>query len=244
MVQHFKQNFDYEFLRKTNGKGRILSDEEYECCFLKINVKDVFQQHVNSKFLVVDIINLVDKYVKYNKFQQLKQFIFDYDNQPSSWDFYQEYNRVIHVAIKCNDIEYIEFLWGKDNFYGGSADYTDGLYYACEYGNLITCQHILYTYCNCGFIELNGYASIKKMKNLASLNSDKSVKLFIDCLFDGISEILEDGDTFYGCHNEKIEDCQSELATLDPNDEEYIYEQNELKFATLYFNNLNKFIHQ
>lgn len=243
MVQHYKRNFNYDFLRKNNGKGRILCDEEYECSFLKINVKDLFQPYVDLKILVMDVINLIDGHVKYNKHQQLKQFIFDFDNQPHyGLEFYQKYNHSIHVAIQCQDIESLEFLWGMDEDYHILGnDHIDNLYYACEYGTLKTFQHVLYSYCN--YVDYSDdckFVSIEKMKELALLNIDSSVKIFIDQLFIGLIDLLEDKDKFYGCHNENIEKLQFELQSLDPNDDMYEYEQNNIKIAIIYFTNLRQ----
>ena len=244
MVQHFKHNFDYEFLRNIDRKGHILADEEYECNFLKINVRYIFRQHLNLKILVVDIINLVDKYVKYNKHQQLKQFIFNYVNQLNySNVFYPKWNHTIYVAIQIGDIESLEFLWGLAYFYGSNTWFLSHLYYAAQHGNLKIFQHILYAYSNYMKHEYEGI-SIRTLKDLALQNNNKTVKNFINSLFDGIPQLLKDKDTFYGCSNGVIQDCQNELRSRNSNDDYYTYQENHLKIATLYFNNLNKFIHQ
>ena len=242
MVQHFKQHLDYKFLKQIDGNGRILSDSEYECDFLKINVKDLFQQYVNSKILIADIINLIDEYVKYNKYQLLKQFIFNHQNQLNYYrlEFYQKYNYSLYVAIRYQDIESWECLWGL--VFDHSSLLLDNVYYAAEFGNLKTFQHILYAYNN--YPEYISYMSIKKLKDLALRNVDKNVKIFIDKLFEGISELLEDNNSFSGCYDEEIKDCQSLIDNASPNDSDYKFLQKNLEIVTLYFDNLNKFIHQ
>ena len=242
MVQHFKRCFDYEFLRKVDGKGRILFEVEYECSFLKINVRDIFQQHMDSQILITDIINLIIEYVKYNKHQQLKQFIFDYYNQSLSGLYYSKWHRTTNVAILCGDIENLELFWGLVYYYGGNPWFSDHLYYAAEFGNLKMFQHVLYAYNN--YVEHeHEEISIKKLKDLALKNIDQTVNNFIDKLFDGIPKLLKDGDTFSGCPEGEIEDCQHELKLWDPN-EDCEYQKNQLKIALLYFTNLNKLINQ
>ena len=221
---------------------------DHECDFMKLKTKEILIDFIKSGKLIDDIVKLIDIYVENDKRKKLEQFIIKYGNYPFEFKNKAKYREMIKIAIEYSDIQSFYLLFGGLGYVGISSidGFSEMSYYSVRFGNIPQICQILYYY-DIYKWSRNGSLSIKKLKELASLNPNKSVKVFIDKLFEGIPELLNDRDTFNGLYYAHEEDYDESLSSswkclLEGDNEMYKSVMKELKLYKRYLTNFNKLI--
>lgn len=106
---------------------------------------------------------------------------------------YQQYQNMINLAIKANNLPGLEVLWQAMYHYDNdSPDYEHNVYVAAEFGQLKTFQHVLYAYLNYHYQDDDpddlDPLSFSKLKSLATLNPDEAILHYINLLQQDVNQ--------------------------------------------------------
>ncbi len=123
-----------------------------------------------------------------SKWEDLIRFVCTYYQQDTrGWkaeqyeEMWKNYQSLITVAIKANNILGLEVLWkGIYHHDRSNPDFVTDVYTAVEFANLETLHHVLYGYMNYMDLNLKDNLEYTKLKDLAKNNPHGHVLDFIN----------------------------------------------------------------
>lgn len=147
------------------------------------------QQFNFNKFKPFSECNFDLNYI--NNIEDLCRFVVTYYTRDTCGDKYEQfvenwksYQSMITQSIKLNNLDALECLWQGIYFHDrANPDFETDVYTAAEFSTLQTFKYVLYGYMN--YHSLNPKENLKhsKLKELASVNSDKDVLRLIESLY-------------------------------------------------------------